>query len=150
MLQISEEAIFNTWFVWVRFGWEKSPSTFAPAFERGSDVKDEMIEDRIERIAEGNAWNKEDVFISWLLRKRWKDWTFWLRCLAMQQQLIEDFIIGSWNDYALFFLKSLSKIFFENLENWKEWFYLCRPKPIRGVSKNKYWRWKVGISFHKK
>ncbi len=46
----------------VEFGWEKSPSTFAPAFERESDVKDEMTEDRIERIAEGNAWNKGNVF----------------------------------------------------------------------------------------
>lgn len=46
----------------VEFGWEKSPSTFAPAFERESDVKDEMTEDRIERIAEGNAWNKGGMF----------------------------------------------------------------------------------------
>ena len=28
----------------VEFGWEKSPSTFAPAFKRESDVKDEMTE----------------------------------------------------------------------------------------------------------
>ena len=36
----------------VRFGREESPCTFAPAFERGSDDKDEMLEERTERIAE--------------------------------------------------------------------------------------------------
>ena len=36
----------------VRFGREESPCTFAPAFERGSDDKDEMLEERTARVAE--------------------------------------------------------------------------------------------------
>ena len=34
----------------VRFGREESPCTFAPAFERGSDDKDEMLEERTVRV----------------------------------------------------------------------------------------------------
>ena len=44
----------------VRFGREESPCTFAPAFERGSDDKDEMLEERTARIAEEL---KEEFFL---------------------------------------------------------------------------------------
>ena len=49
----------------VRFGREESSCTFAPAFERGSDDKDEMLEERTVRVVE----DLEDRFFPKLIGK---------------------------------------------------------------------------------